>query len=46
MIDWRDDDANEAEFDKGFERFVKERNIKVFKKGDPPPESSEKVEQD
>ena len=35
MIDWRDDEADEAEFDKGFFQFIKERNIKVYKRGEP-----------
>lgn len=37
MSDWRDDDADDAEFDKGFASFIKARNIKTFKKGDPSP---------
>lgn len=36
MTDWRDDEADDAQFDKGFDKFIKERNIQVFKKGDPP----------
>ena len=37
MTDWRDDEADEAEFDKGFYRFIMERKIKTYKKGDPKP---------
>lgn len=32
--DWRDDEADEAAFDAGFEAFVKQRNIPLFKKGE------------
>lgn len=34
MIDWRDDEADEAEFDRGFLQFIKERKIKVYKRGE------------
>jgi hypothetical protein len=36
VIDWRFDNSDDEEFDKGFERFVKERKIKVYKKGEIP----------
>lgn len=39
MTDWRDDEADEAEFDKGFSQFIKERKIKVYKRGEPKEES-------
>ena len=37
-MDWRFDDSDEEEFEKGFQAFVKERKIKTYKKGDPVPE--------
>ena len=33
MTDWRDDEADEAEFDKGFFQFIRERKIKIYKGG-------------
>ena len=41
MADWRFDDSDEADFDAGFEKFVKDRNIKTYKKGDPVPKPGE-----
>lgn len=35
MSDWRFDESDEAEFDRGFNRFVQERKIKVYKRGEP-----------
>lgn len=35
MIDWRDDEADEAEFDKGFFQFIQDRKIKIYKRGEP-----------
>lgn len=33
MTDWRDDEADEAAFDRGFSQFIKERKIKIYKGG-------------
>jgi hypothetical protein len=36
VTDWRDDEADEAEFDKGFFQFIKDRKIKTYKRGGQP----------
>jgi hypothetical protein len=35
-MSWRDDETEEAEFDKGFYAFIRERGIKVYKRSESP----------
>ena len=36
--EWRSDEVDDAEFDAGFDAFIKRRNLPLFKKGEWPQE--------